>query len=178
MKAKFRLGALEIDVEGDAAEIATIAQTMSRRATNLALNPGPADDDAKLGLESSGEQSGPPLPPPPAESEVVEASGRLPDARSFFAQHPPTNNREATAVAAYYLKNIAPQAERTAVLGKDQLESVFKEAKWKLPTRIDQTLVDAAGAGYLKRVETGRYEISNVGHNLVVHTLGAASEPS
>lgn len=74
------------------------------------------------------------------------------------------------------MKNIAPAGERSSTIGKDQLEAVFKEARWKLPSRIDQTLVDAAGAGYLKRVETGRYEISNVGHNLVIHTLGGAAE--
>jgi hypothetical protein len=177
MKAKFRLGALEIDVEGDANEIATVAQTLSRRATTMALNPGPPGLDSPPAepLEEGSPEVGPAVEVP-TRSKPHSSLERLPDARTFFAQHSPTNNREATAVGAYYLKNVAPDGSRSATVGKDQMEAVFKEAKWKLPNRIDQTLVDAASAGYLNRVETGRYEISNVGHNLVVHTLGGAAE--
>lgn len=170
MKATFRLGSLQIEVEGDATEVAELAQSLSKRAlTGLALNPGAADrggegEDGSRNLPKDADE---PITPPPADP-----TERLPDARHFFAEHAPTNNREATAVAAYYLRHVAPADARSSTIDKESLEAVFHEAKWKFPKRLDQTLVDTAGAGYIKRVDTGKYEITNVGHNLVMHTLG------
>ena len=75
-------------------------------------------------------------------------------------------------MAAFYLAEKAPAEVRSPTITKELLGDVFRQAQWKLPKRIEQTLVDTMSAGYLNRVKVGVYELSNTGHNLVVHTLG------
>jgi hypothetical protein len=166
MKAKIRFGSIELDVEGDAAEIASLAGSLAKKA-GLPLALESPREEAHPDVTSAGDD--------PEASEASPTEDRLPDARHFFSQHAPTNNREATAVAAYYSQHVAPAAQRRASISKDDLDAIFREAKWKLPKRLDQTLVDTAGAGYIKRVNSGHYELTNVGHNLVIHTLGPSS---
>ncbi|MCE2512069.1 MAG: hypothetical protein J4F50_05825, partial [Acidimicrobiia bacterium] len=59
----------------------------------------------------------------------------------FFQERSPTNNREATAVAAFYLTERAPTRDRSTTITKELLGDVFRQAQWKLPKRTDQTLV-------------------------------------
>jgi hypothetical protein len=53
---------------------------------------------------------------------------------------------------------------------------VFSQARYPLPKRTDQVLVNAQSAGYLNRVAPGEYALSTVGFNLVEHTLGRNAE--
>lgn len=170
MKATIKVRDIEIALEGSPGDIAVAVRSVITSTAPLALPAGPPvdlDEQAAQDAPATDEQ---------AAKAAKDARGRtdpLPEARSFFELKKPTNNREATAVAAYYLREVAPDAERSSTLTKDLLVSVFREGRWKLPARPEQTLVDAEAGGYLRRTDRGVYELTNTGHNLVVHTLGA-----
>jgi hypothetical protein len=95
------------------------------------------------------------------------------DARSFFNQKQPSTQSEAIAVAAFYLSELAPGEARSGTITKEQASDVFRQARFPLPKRIDQVLVNTLRAGYLNRVSAGEYKLSPVGYNLVEHTLGS-----
>jgi hypothetical protein len=116
----------------------------------------------------------------PTESAARDATpaveprrARVADARSFFQRAQPSTNVEAAVVAAYYVSEIATGDENSETITKVLLEEVLRKARWKLPPRPDQVLVDAHAAGYLDRHARGQYKINNTGHNFVVHTLDA-----
>lgn len=100
------------------------------------------------------------------------------------AQHPPASNvrslkeekdpktaQEMACVVAYYLESLAPPNEKKSDLNKADLDKYFKQAKYPLPSRVSQVLVDAKAAGYLDSAGRGKYKLNPVGHNLVVHSL-------
>jgi hypothetical protein len=107
----------------------------------------------------------------PDEGVVARARGRV-DARSFFQEKAPSSQSEAVAVAAYYLAELAPPEMRSPTIGAKKAVDVFRQAKYPLPKRIAQVLVNAQNAGYLARVGPGEYTLNPVGFNLVEHTLG------
>jgi hypothetical protein len=95
------------------------------------------------------------------------------DARSFFAEKTPSTQAEAIAVAAFYLSELAPGEMRSGTIDKERARDIFRQARFPLPKRIDQVLVNTQKAGYLNRVSAGEYKLSPVGYNLVEHTLGS-----
>lgn len=98
---------------------------------------------------------------------------RLVDARSFFAEKSPSTQAEAIAVAAFYLSELAPEDMRSPTINKEQATDIFRQARFKLPKRVEQVLVNTQTAGYVNRVGVGEYKLSTVGYNLVEHTLGS-----
>ncbi len=93
------------------------------------------------------------------------------DIRTFAQEKSPQSLIEKAALVAYYLAELAPQDDRTDSIGKEDIRRYFKQAGFPLPNRPEQTLVNGLHAGYLERVEEGRYRLSPVGHNLVAHNL-------
>lgn len=114
-----------------------------------------------------------PAPPAPTAGAPSELRPRQVDARTFFAEKSPSTQAEAIAVAAFYLSELAPAEMRSGTITKDQAREVFRQARFPLPKRIDQALVNTQNAGYLIRVNAGEYKLSPVGYNLVEHTLGS-----
>lgn len=112
----------------------------------------------------------------PREAEAVDASpprrGQV-DARSFFQEKSPSSQSEAITVAAYYLTELAPPDVRAPAIDAKHATDVFRQARYPLPKRVAQVLVNAQNAGYLVRVGPGEYKLSPVGFNLVEHTLGS-----
>lgn len=117
----------------------------------------------------------------PIRSATVEASsaagpaggrGGQVDARSFFQEKAPSSQSEAIAVAAYYLAELAPSEMRSEVIDAKKALDIFRQAKFPLPKRMTQSLVNTGNAGYLVRVGPGEYKLNPVGFNLVEHTLG------
>ena len=170
MRAKIEAEGLEVELVGSATEVAAVLREVMKRGGSPEL-PAPSIPSTDVD-EDGGEEAVPASSEPgstgAADGDDHERIGAL----KFFQDRSPTNNREATAVAAFYLAEKAPEKDRSPTITKDVLRDVFRQAQWKLPKRMDQTLVDTMSAGYLNRVETGVYELSNTGHNLVVHTLG------
>jgi hypothetical protein len=72
------------------------------------------------------------------------------------------------AIVAYYLSEITGTKD---AIGTADIEKYFKQAAFKLPKKIQQTLPNAAAAGYFEAEGNGVYRLNPVGYNLVVHGL-------
>lgn len=152
---KVTVGDAEIEVHGAQAGVVQIVKALSEILAGRAAQPQP-----KVSTESD---EGP-----------VRATSRLRhvDARTFFQQKAPSSQVEAIAVAAYYIIELAPPDMRAESIDATKAHDVFRQAKYPLPKRMPQSLVNAQNAGYLKRVGSGEYALTPVGFNLVEHTLG------
>jgi hypothetical protein len=83
----------------------------------------------------------------------------------------PESANQMAALVAYYLSEVAPENERKDSINSSDLEKYFKQAGFKLPNKIPQTLPNAAAAGYFDATGNGLYQLNPVGYNLVVHGL-------
>ena len=102
---------------------------------------------------------------PPAPSHPI-------DIRTLTAEKQPSTANEMAAVVAYYLKELASMSERKDEINADDIEKYFKQAQFRLPKVIGQTLLNAKNAGYLDPgSQRGSFRLNPVGHNLVVHGL-------
>jgi hypothetical protein len=110
----------------------------------------------------------PPTPEPPIPAHVT-------DIRSLTAQKQPSTAVEMAAIVAYYLAEAAPTSERKAAVTTGDIEKYFKQANYRLPTQIKNTLNNAAAAGYFDRPDRGQYRLNPVGFNLVTQTLPRGS---
>lgn len=99
----------------------------------------------------------------------VPPSGKL-DIRTFTATKKPTSDRQFAAVAAYYYRFLAPEAERKDSIGPEDLQKAARDADYRRPHRM--TLNNAKSAGLLDPAgERGKYKINTVGENLVAVSL-------
>lgn len=98
------------------------------------------------------------------------------DIRTLRNQKQPATALHMACVVAYYLQEHAPEEERTREITTSELERLFKQAGFKLPSRMQQVLVDAKSAGYFESVDRGKYKLTRVGYNLVTHSLPKASK--
>lgn len=118
-----------------------------------------------------------PLAPPAAEGARTPSSSGLPSTASsmhikqFKEEKGPRSANEMAAVAAYYLANVAPPAERKTTINQKSIETSFKIAGFPLPRHVRQTLPNAKSAGYFDLVGDGEYRLNAVGHNLVAHSM-------
>ena len=79
-------------------------------------------------------------------------------------------------LVAYYLQEVAPDAERKSTVTAGDLDKYFKQAGFKLPSRPGQVLIDAKGDGYFDSTGRGEYRLNAVGYNLVAHSMPTRSE--
>lgn len=98
-------------------------------------------------------------------------SPRQPSIRDLREEKRPESSNQMAALVAYYLSEIANEGERKDEIAASDLEKYFKQAGFKLPRAIPQTLPNAAAAGYFDAIGGGRYRLNPVGYNLVVHGL-------
>lgn len=91
-------------------------------------------------------------------------------------KHPESSNQMA-ALVAYYLSELAGEDERKEAVNTADLERYFKQAGFKLPKALPQTLPHATAAGYFDSIGSGLYKLNAVGYNLVVHGLPRSSKP-
>jgi hypothetical protein len=110
-----------------------------------------------------------------AASAQTSAS-RVKDIRSFAQEKVPSSAVERTVLVAYYLTELAPEAEKKEHIGKEDLERYFKQAGFPLPKRPVQALIDARHAGYLDSLGQGKYRLNAVGYNLITHGLPRQSK--
>ena len=101
------------------------------------------------------------------------AESRIHDIRTLKEQKKPGSANEMAALVAYYLSELAPENERKQAISSADVERYFKQASFKLPRALQQTLLNAKAAGYFDSVEGGQYRLNPVGYNLVVHNLPA-----
>ncbi|HET6204503.1 MAG TPA: hypothetical protein VFI25_17060 [Planctomycetota bacterium] len=111
-----------------------------------------------------------------AAAPVTQPGRRHVDIRTFGQEKSPRSANERVAVVAYYLSELAPADERKAEISAADIIKYFKQADFPLPGASRMTLVNAKNAGYLDAgAERGTYKLNPVGHNLVAHSLPAAS---
>lgn len=102
-----------------------------------------------------------------AESSISEVT----HVRQLRDLKKPKTALEMAALVAYYLSDLAPQAEKKPTVTTKDMETYFKIAGYRLPTALQQLLGNAKNAGYFDLVGTGEYKLNAVGYNLVVHNL-------
>lgn len=95
------------------------------------------------------------------------------DIKTFKEIKSPSSARQMACIVAYYLAEIATGDERKAVVTTDDVEKYFKQARFALPTKLEQLLIDCRAAGYFESPSRGEYKLTRVGHNLVAHQLPA-----
>lgn len=95
------------------------------------------------------------------------------DIKSFKELKNPSSARQMACVAAYYLAEIATGDEHKEVITRADVEKYFKQARFPLPHKLEQLLVDCKGSGYFDSPSRGEYKLTRVGHNLVAHQLPA-----
>ncbi len=106
---------------------------------------------------------------PPSTS--LPSSMQALDIRSLKDQKQPSSGIEMTVLVAFYLSELAPEAERKAEIGVEDIKKYFKQAIFPLPKRPEFTLVNAKNAGYFESAGGGKYQLNTVGYNLVAHNL-------
>ena len=111
-----------------------------------------------------------------AAAPLAQPGRRQVDIRTFGQEKSPRSVNERVAVVGYYLSELAPADERKAEIAAADITKYFKQAGFPLPGAARMTLVNAKNAGYLDAgAERGTYRLNPVGHNLVAHSLPAAS---
>lgn len=153
-EVKVTVGDAQIEVHGAKDGVVEIVRALSEMMAGRGSVPSIAAGDASAPMPVSGRR------------------GVQVDARSFFQEKAPSSQSEAIAVAAYYLAELAPEDMRSEVIDAKRALDVFRQAKYPLPKRMTQSLVNAGNAGYFVRVGPGEYKLNPVGFNLVEHTLG------
>jgi hypothetical protein len=118
----------------------------------------------------------------PTLSEVIEQlpvafapAAAVVDIRTLREQKAPSSANEMAAVVAYYLAETAPADQRTETVTTPDIERLFKQAGYPLPSRIGNTLPNAAAAGYFDSTGRGEYKLNPVGFNLVTQNLPRTS---
>ena len=120
-----------------------------------------------------------PLQSTPANSNTLHASSvphlKTPakkiDIRSLKEEKRPASARQMACVVAYYLQELAPDAEKKETVTNGDIEKYFKQAGFKLPKALEQVLLDAKSSGYFESAGRGEYKLNAVGYNLVAHSL-------
>lgn len=137
----------------------------------------PASELASASAINSDRQEAPAVAPPnvAATSDVRQAESQI-DIRAFKEQKRPSSARQMACVVGFYLQELAPTSERKETVNTQDLEKYFKQAKFKLPGKINQILADAKAAGYFDVISRGEYKLNAVGYNLVAHNLPDATE--
>jgi hypothetical protein len=100
------------------------------------------------------------------------------DIRSLREAKSPRSAIEMAVLVAYYLSEVCPEEERLPSISRQELEAYFKQAGYPIPAKPRNVLFQATKAGYMVAVERGRYRLTPVGYNLVVHRLPSETSAS
>jgi hypothetical protein len=114
-------------------------------------------------------------PAAPAARNSPEAlranASRVMDIRALKEEKRPDSARQMACIVAYYLMEHAPENEKKETVNSADIERLFKQANFKLPTKLEQLLIDCKKSGYVEVVTRGEYKLTRVGYNLVTHAM-------
>jgi hypothetical protein len=110
----------------------------------------------------------------PAQTAGESSHARRISIRDLKEEKQPESLNQMAALIAYYLSEVADDAERKFEVNAADLERYFKQAGFKLPKALPQTLPNATAAGYFDPIGNGLYRLNAVGYNLVAHGLPRA----
>ena len=119
---------------------------------------------------TKGYASLPSIAPSASPDTTPRATSRV-SIRDLKEQKQPEKSNQMAALVAYYLSEVADADERKDSINTPDVVKYFKQAGFKLPSGIRQTLPNAASAGYLDAMGNGFFKLNPVGYNLVVHGL-------
>ena len=141
-----------------------------RRLKIVIKAEGSGDDPAAAAAGGKPGAGAPAIPPvPPGAGAPIHI-------KTFKEEKNPSSAAEMSAIVAYYLENLVPQAERRDRIAIRDIETYFKIAEFPLPKKVEMTLVNAKAGGYFDSVGNGEYKLNAVGHNLVAHNLPRGAE--
>jgi len=112
---------------------------------------------------------------PPEAPAPSSAAGKKLSIRDLKEEKNPTSSNQMAAIVAYYLSEVEGGQD---AIGTADIRKYFKQAGFKLPKSIAQTLPNAAAAGYFDSIGDGLYRLNPVGYNLVVHGLPRGQKAS
>jgi hypothetical protein len=95
------------------------------------------------------------------------------DIKSLKEEKNPKSARQMACLVAFYLQEHAPETERKDAITTADVERYFKQAGYKLPTKLEQLLIDSKHAGYFDSPRRGEYALTRVGYNLVAHSMAS-----
>lgn len=112
-----------------------------------------------------------------ASSEGPPTTRRRPSIRDLKEEKQPESSNQMAALVAYYLSELADESEAKGQINTADLERYFKQAGFRLPKALAQSLTNATAAGYFDAVGNGLYKLNPVGYNLVAHGLPRRHAP-
>jgi hypothetical protein len=92
------------------------------------------------------------------------------DIKTLKNEKQPSSAKQMACIVAYYLTEIAPEAEKKRTINAYDLEKYFKQAGYPR-VKMDQLLIDCKKSGYMESGSRGEYTLNRVGYNLVAHQL-------
>jgi len=100
---------------------------------------------------------------------LQEKDGSFPTIKEFFDEKKPSTSVEIVTVFGFYLEHFEKKEEFT----EDDISRAYYNSRVRKPKVIGQALRDAKNMkGYLvEGSKRGRFRLSNVGENLVLHDL-------
>ncbi len=109
------------------------------------------------------------LPNPVALSVLEGKDDSPPTVKAFFDEKSPANSVETVTVFGWYLEHY----EKMDEFSERDISRAYYEARARKPKVIGQSLRDARNIkGYLvEGSKKGRFRLSNIGENLVLHDL-------
>lgn len=130
----------------------------------------------RLGIQTQDPGESPPAgdtpPPPPGEPpHAPDEQTTQVHIKDLVKEKQPRSAIEMATLVGYYLSHKVPQRERKQKITTKDLETYFKIADFKLPTKPQFMLPNTKNAGYLDAVGNGEYKLNPVGYNLVVHSM-------
>ena len=132
----------------------------------ISLNPTPANVTRQPAPDE-------PHRLPPSDTHLAAKTRHGLDIRTLKEEKQPKSARQMACIVAYYLLEHAPEGERKDMITTADVEKYFKQAGFKLPSKLEQLLIDSKGSGYFESPSRGFYKLTRVGYNLVTHSLPA-----
>jgi len=108
--------------------------------------------------------------------ETTHETARQIHIKDLVLKKKPRSAIEMATLVAYYLSHEAPKNERKQTVTTKDIETYFKIADFRLPSKPKFTLPNTKFAGYLDSAGDGEYKLNPVGYNLVVHSMPKSSE--
>lgn len=155
-------------------QIISALEGLDQETRNTAVAAACAHLNVKLSppMQGQGSAAHPAVPAEPGVHHQPQAHhGKKIDIRSLKEEKNPDSAKQMACIVAYYLQELAPEAERKNTISPQDIEKYFKQANFKLPKKVAQVLVDAKRSGYFELAGRGEYKLNAVGYNLVAHGL-------
>jgi len=133
----------------------------AREKVGLPASTAPPADTTRQARESATQQ---------------DSEARPIDLKSFVKAKDPQSDIQFAATVAYYHRFQAPEHQRKAAMGADDLQEACRLADRDRLVKPGQTLINAHAQGLLDKAgERGSYAINTVGENLVAMTLPSSA---